>query len=1287
MSFNAPRRAWPWLTALALILCGAQVRAQTTDLADHPLFQSNVPGNLALALSVEYPTAISVANPGDYNDARDYPGYFDPKKCYKYQYEGTNGVNSYFKPVTLATGTYRHNCRGNVYLEWSGNFLNWATMPAIDPFRRALTGGNRWRDTPTETILEKAWSSTQGDETYFPSRGGKTSVSYLVADLTAKCPSAANPTLVPNVDQAVPCPGHLIADYSPTRIQELTRFNWDGFAIRVHKRGNQMLFLNPNRARITTDPITPWDGASYEDRNKVYSAYIRVKVCDPAVGLEDNCVQHGNTYKPEGLMQQYADKIRYSVFSYLNGNGLTRQGAAMRARMGFIGPNRIDELTGNLKNNEAYAEWDASGVMKSNPDSALDPAAGNSGAINYLNKFGQSGSYMQYDNVSELYYAVLRYFENLGNVPEWSNAVTAAERDGFPAPATWPGDPIAYGCQKNFILGIGDANTWYDYNTGGSALSKSGRAMPSAVSGDKRNLSDAWTKKIETLEGLSARGGKWSGGADLVDGTEYIAGLAYGAHVSDLRPDLKDMQTITTYWVDVMEGQLAWDRNPYWLAAKYGGFDVPAGYDYGTALTAGQWNKNGESIAMTKKGNDPAGANANRPRPDNYFLAKDAGAMTSSLKNAFANIANSVAGAHSTVLASSSADSQAAYAASYGTGWTGTVSASKLTLDAKGQPVMAELWNTDGTLAAQFADTGAVKGWDTQRNVVTWNGAQGAPFRYASLTPAQQGALNTPYATGSDAQDYLNYLRGDRANEQGSTQPGSSKAYRQRAKLLGDIVNARLAYSGPPAMPFADHYNPGYAAYAAAQAQRAPLVLAAANDGMLHALNGSAAVNAAGALTDPKAGQEVFAYVPAAVFDGPSAPATDGLAALGNPAYGDKDKHRYFVDATPVVFDLDFNRAGGASAADASPAPDWRTIVVGGLGKGGKSFYAIDLTDPAAMGSETAAAGKVLWEKTFAHMGFSYGAPALVKTRKYGWTLILTSGYNNDDGIGYLFFVNPKTGALLESVATPQPAPGLTQANAYVGDYTDGLADAVYVGDLNGQLWRFDISANANAYPPPALLFTAKNASGVTQPITTAPLTEVHSALKTRYILFGTGKMLDASDIPSTDEQSFYAIADGTETAFDPNRAGLQRANLSAMADPAHPPDMSGQVKGWYIDLGMDDVGAHHLAWRMVINPVSNGGRVTFATEVPSDDPCEPFGRGRVYELDYGTGKTVLDNDAAFVSSEHPIIELRYMRDSSGKTHLIAGDIDGHPDAISDQQLPLAGPPRLMNWREITVTD
>ncbi|MGS0755400.1 hypothetical protein ACVBEH_12310 [Roseateles sp. GG27B] len=147
---------------LALSLAPAQAQ---TALADQPVFSTlSVPGNLALALSVEFPTAISSAHTDlVYNVASTYLGYFDPGKCYDYHFHLTDDTQRYFFPTGL---TANHTC----LLKWSGNFMNWATMQTIDPFRWALTGGYRSTESGSLTILEKAYGANLGSDTNFPNR-------------------------------------------------------------------------------------------------------------------------------------------------------------------------------------------------------------------------------------------------------------------------------------------------------------------------------------------------------------------------------------------------------------------------------------------------------------------------------------------------------------------------------------------------------------------------------------------------------------------------------------------------------------------------------------------------------------------------------------------------------------------------------------------------------------------------------------------------------------------------------------------------------------------------------------------------------------------------------------------------------------------------------------------------------------------------------------------------------------------------------------------------------------
>ncbi|MRU25032.1 hypothetical protein FG477_00595, partial [Xylella fastidiosa subsp. multiplex] len=82
----------------------------------------------------------------------------------------------------------------------------------------------------------------------------------------------------------------------------------------------------------------------------------------------------------------------------------------------------------------------------------------------------------------------------------------------------------------------------------------------------------------------------------------YIAALAYDARTKDMRPDLEGDQLLTTHWVDVVEGgdyKIPISTNQYWLAAKYGGFQVPAGYDPDKTvnpLSEATWWTNGEYV-------------------------------------------------------------------------------------------------------------------------------------------------------------------------------------------------------------------------------------------------------------------------------------------------------------------------------------------------------------------------------------------------------------------------------------------------------------------------------------------------------------------------------------------------------------------------------------------------------------------------------------------------------------------------------------------------------------------
>jgi len=1297
----------------------------TTTLADQPIFSSQTaPGNMALVLSVEYPTAISVANPGDYSDASTYGGYFDPLKCYTYNYNAATPYASYFSPTTAGISASGHQCTPNSKL-WSGNFMNWATMQTIDPFRSVLTGGYRVVDSASQTILEKAWGSAQGalssspfpyTSAEFPYRGtdqpaggnkvftsGPQSVSIGSitpfsnwSNLNTAIWGNGSAMVISGTNTNGPATGYYSGyggnypGYSPNT-------SYSGASTLITASGNQYVYDLPSD---TNSPATATVNYKGQTPNAVpnpvtYRVYIRVQVCVPGM-LETNCVKYGSNWKPEGLLQQYSNTMRFAAISYLNGDGQYTQGGVLREPMNYIGPTYPTPLS-PVVNANTLAEWHSNdGTQIGNPNSAIATASGvgNSGVINYLNSFGEytaktinsgyanymsglanpnTNTYMKNDNVSELYYAALRYYENLGNVPEWTNGATTTMLDGFPAVTNWSTskaasttapDPIIYSCQKNVILGIGDDHTHFDYNVPNNAGATDPyitRSMPASVASDSLNQSNSWLSSLESLEGMTVT--PWwqypNGGGTYA--TYFMAGLAYGANATNIRPDLAGANvTVSTYWLDVEEYGYPEYQNPYYLATKYGGASLPTNYSIGTPLLSGEWVGSGPNISMG------SASNYSEPRPANYFLAGNSTLMKTGLQSAFGAVSAKVSG-NGTAFALASPNVMSTGTVSFASQlnsvtWTDVITASTITLDGQGNPSLTTLWSTSNTLQTQLANTG----WQNARQIATWNGSAGVPFEVANLTAAQLAALTPAYSPSTGSTLYLNYLRGDQSNEVGSNTAGTTRSLRTRTLLLGDVVDANLSQVAGPGQAFTEANNPGYTGFTTQWTNRPTMVYAAANDGMVHGFLGSSGI-------------EQFAYVPYALFQGPTAtPQVNGLAALGNPSF----THHYYVDATPIPYDVDFNHAYPTMTTTSAANSDWHTILVGGLGKGGSSYYAIDVTNPGAMTTEAAVASNVLWEFTDSDMGYSYGAPIVVKTAKFGWVVAITSGYDSSSAYGYLYLLNPKTGAKVAKIPTSLPSSGLTQAAAYVQDYTDYTSDSIYVGDLNGQLWRFDLTAADGNYTS-AVLATLTDASGNAQPVTTAPLIEIHPSTRKRYVMVGTGEFLSVNDVSSTKVQSFYAIIDGTAGAFAPAPATpLTRTNLT----PVTTSNLTGNATltptmlGWYVDLGTDP--STGIAYRVNVNSADYNGVVSFAGLLPTGNACQVGGSSTFYSVNYATGVSVLTSaPAGYLSFNSAVVNIKYVSTSYG-AELFVGFENGTVYKVPEN-LSSVITTRLLNWREL----
>ena len=1243
------------MLAVALWTCIVPVsRAADTALADVPIVSSQeaVPANVMLALSVEFPTALSHANfsqgktdvaalPANstedpyFETTRKYLGYFDPTKCYKF-----SESDQYFK-YSSDSDPHDFSCPNT----WSGNYLNWATMQVVDLFRWAMTGGARDIDEPADfsassptgkTVLKKSWSNDQGQQKNFPN---KIIPSSLVKKYTALSGSG-NKNLV---------------------------------AVVLNKEINVDFSYSPNYSAGPLEKSYP----------------VRVLVCDGTDTTKheypDNfyCQKYQSddktktVYKPVGLIQKNINKMRFGAVSYLNLNNSTfGDDSLLQSRDGGV-------LKAQIR--DTKLEILATGAFPRDPfpdDKGGDPDVTRTGAINYLNLFGyKSQSYKRYDNVSEMYAVALRYLlgpSGIGNVTAFSNmpsGLTATQianiKDDFPVITKWD-DPMfsalsGGSCQKQFIIGIGDTNTCCDSNLSGGYA-----PINSAVSGElfAGETAAAWVRKISGYD----------------ENKDYIAGLAYAANTKALRSDFPDMR-IKTFWVDALEYSVMAPNNQYQKAAKYGAFTEPK--DGNGVPDDGEWNALRQSYQDVKI-------------PDAYFPASDPDRMLSGLSSAFSQI-NSLIGAGAgagltSPSISETLTSDATFQTRYNSlHWSGDLRGMKIdSIDVNTGAISTTMkWSA----AAKLDATVQGSGWDTGRNIVTLapNGSgvlAGVPFRLDSLSSSQKTALGS---TSADQTNVLNYLRGDTSKQ---STLSVRNTFRYRASVLGDIVDSGAVFVGAPSEVYVDAYNPGYSAFKSAKAGRTPVVYVGANDGMLHAFNAR--------VDSSDGGTELFALVPNAVFKGPdNQPSTSGLRALSDNGY----LHHYYVNGTPFVRDVDFKRAGGSISTTPSDV-DWRTLLVVGLGKGGRSYVALDVSDPSSFTSETAIAGKVLWEFTHEDMGFSYGRPVIVKTRKWGWVVIIAAGYNNTQGTsaasspgkGVIFVLNPKNGTLLQkikttagSAATPS---GLAHLSGYVPDYTDMKLDQLYAGDLLGNLWRFDFtSASADVPDQSTPIATLTTAAGAAQPVTTEPLVEIASDL-VRYVFVGTGRLLHTSDRDNTQPQTFYALRDGTVTNPYSTESGKPNQLPSGVDFPVTRSDMvqvtsliegvtlaSDKPMGWYYDLtGRRGT----LAEQIVINPQANEGLVSWIGTLMNQDKCNPGGESAAYAVKYGTAKSAfakIENNARvpieFVSSSSGLVGLRLVRYGSSIRLMGSFSKGESGPAFIGSQVGGVGDPRVLNWRII----
>jgi len=560
------------------------------------------------------------------------------------------------------------------------------------------------------------------------------------------------------------------------------------------------------------------------------------------------------------------------------------------------------------------------------------------------------------------------------------------------------------------------------------------------------------------------------------------------------------------------------------------------------------------------------------------------------------------------------------YKLGFDPGWGGFLQ--KQQIDPTTGLFISQAWNAATQLDAQLQVIVGVKDtpWFTERKIVTVNESGTAvPFLWGSLGANQRDSL-APGKPAARQQAVLEFLRGNRARE-----GARLNQFRVRGTALGDFVDSGAVYVGKPNAPYRDSEDPGYSSFRTTFASRNARVYAGANDGMLHVF-------------DDATGNETWAFVPSVLYRGGTA-GGDFKAGLGALSLQDGAlppfKHHFYVDSTPRIVDVNFAAHTGGQ--------DWRSLLVGGLGKGGAEYYALDVTDPSSITNEAAAAGNVVWEFKNSDLGYSYGKPMIAKTRAFNgaWVVVLATGYNNPSGVGKLFFVRASDGALLKTMSTGTGTPGtpagLAHPAGYTKDFHNQLAEQIYAADMLGNFWRFDVSdPNSNNWTV-GQLGTLVDNLGVAQPVTTPPQIEIDvSNGVDRWVFVGTGKMYDDSDLADTQVQTLYAFRDGTADApWALPATPISRTTTGMLPLPSTVATDFGLTnkpdKGWFDDLP---------AGQRIVVPIQAAvSIITYIGTSASPDPCLSGLQANVYARDYANGKSQLEDGGGTVIESFPIAD------------------------------------------------
>jgi len=649
----------------------------------------------------------------------------------------------------------------------------------------------------------------------------------------------------------------------------------------------------------------------------------------------------------------------------------------------------------------------------------ISPISSNrTGLVNAINSYSPGG----WTPLSETMFEAYRYFSG-GQVQYGNNSIVnglpfpsvASSRVGGLMSSNQYQTPMQYSCQKNFVVFLTDGLPTQDNQADTLIQGLPNEATLGGPCDDTTqppysNLPGGWGPSTSAGKCLSAL-------------TKYMFN-------SDMSSTLAGQQNVQTYFVGFGDDpQLAQAFGYLQAAATKGGGQAYSAGDLGslqTALTSIITNILQVSTTFTAP-----------------TVAVNAFNRTQTLNDLYVSVFQPSGDFH----------------------WPGNVKrylvSNGVIVDQNGNPAVdpttgffkssaQSFWSPtpDGSSIPAGGAANQIPNWDPSaspsRNLYTYIGTNpAAPIDLASnaiysLVTTNALITNTVLnvATTTDHDNVINYARGEDINDE-----NGNFITNEPRHAMGDPLHAQPAiviYGGSVGSPNVND----------------AVIYAPTNDGFLHAF-------------DVNDGHELWAFIPQEIL-----PQLVGTY-LNDPV---SNKH-YALDGSVRVLKYDVNGDGIVNPADGD-----KVIIYFGQGRGGSNYYALDVTNKSAP--------KFMWTigpTQLPGIGQAWSTPTIARVRVASAAqvsvqkavVIFGGGYDTaeenpsytvQDSVGNgIYMIDAVSGALLWRAGLTGADLNLSRMDhaipsdiAVLDTNSDGFADRMYVGDLGGQLWRFDIT-NGNS--------------------------------------------------------------------------------------------------------------------------------------------------------------------------------------------------------------------------------